>query len=154
MPLFVSMVNVTVGGGGPAGQSAALYTQKNGLETTVFDTGFTWMDKAHLFNYLGIGSQDGSSFMETSREQVNSFGVDINQGEEVRSVTKQEDEFFIESDRDYYNADYVILATGANRDLANTLGCDFDGDIVTVDLTMESSIENVYATGARVRAEE
>jgi len=42
-----STPDVLVVGGGPAGLSAALFTQKNGLETTVFDTDGTWMHKAH-----------------------------------------------------------------------------------------------------------
>jgi flavin-dependent dehydrogenase len=42
-----SMSVVTIVGGGPAGLSAALFTAKNGLDTTVFDTDGTWMHKAH-----------------------------------------------------------------------------------------------------------
>jgi len=57
-------------GGGPAGLSAALFTAKNGLDTVVFDTDGTWMHKAHLFNYLGIDSVDGSAFVHDAREQV------------------------------------------------------------------------------------
>ena len=48
-----------------------------------------------------------------------------------------------------------MLATGANRDLADDLGCAFtDEDYVDVDVTMETSVDNAYATGAMVRAEE
>ncbi|WIV67955.1 NAD(P)/FAD-dependent oxidoreductase [Natrialbaceae archaeon AArc-T1-2] len=145
--------DVIVVGGGPAGLSGALFTQKNGLETTVFDTDETWMHKAHLFNYLGIGSRDGSAFMETAREQVDSFGVERRQ-EEVTDVTETDDGFRVETDDGEEDADYVILATGANRDLAESLGCDFDGDIVDVDVTMETNVADAYATGAMVRAEE
>ncbi len=141
-------------GGGPAGLSAALFAQKNGLETVVFDTDATWMHKAHLFNYLGIGSVDGSAFMETAREQVDSFGVTRHDAT-VADVAEGEDGgFVVSTDGDEYAADYLILATGANRDLAETLGCAFDGDLVDVDVTMETSVENAYATGAMVRAEE
>ena len=68
-----SQTTVSIVGGGPAGLSAALFTQKNGLDTRVFDADGTWMHKAHLFNYLGVGSADGSAFMETARNQVDSF---------------------------------------------------------------------------------
>jgi hypothetical protein len=50
---------------GPAGRSAALFTAKNGLNT--FDDDATWLHSAHLFNSLGVGSQDGPAFLETAR---------------------------------------------------------------------------------------
>jgi len=80
------MSDVIIVGGGPAGLSAALFTAKNGLDTVVFDTDDTWMHKAHLFNYLGVGSQDGTAFLETARSQADGFGVDRRQGEEVTDV--------------------------------------------------------------------
>jgi len=147
------VTDVLVVGGGPAGLSAALFTQKNGLDTAVFDTDETWIHKAHLFNYPGIGSQDGTAFQETLRTQVDSFGVDHHETEVV-DVSESEDGFTVSTDDSEHEADYLILATGANRDLAESLGCDFDGDLVDVDLSMETSVENAYATGAMVRAEE
>jgi len=145
----------TVGivGGGPAGLSAALFTQKNGLTTHVFDTGGTWMHKAHLFNYLGVGSVDGSAFIETARSQVESFGVDIEETT-VESVGETDDGFSVTTESGAHDVDYVVLATGANRDLAESLGCGFDGDVVDVDVAMETSVADAYATGAMVRAEE
>jgi len=148
--------DATVGivGGGPAGLSAALFAQKNGLQARVFDTDGTWMHKAHLFNYLGVGSQDGTAFIETARRQVDSFGVDRHQGEEVTAVTETDDGFELNTDDGSYESDYVVLATGANRDLAESLGCGFDGDVVAVGVDMETSVNDAYATGAMVRAEE
>ncbi len=147
-------IPVAVVGGGPAGLSGALFTQKNGLETTVFDTDSTWMHKAHLFNYLGIGSIDGSTFMENARNQVDNFGVERKQGEEVLDVSTDTDGFRIETDSGTYTANYVILATGANRELAESLGCEFDDGVVDVDVDMETSVTDAYATAAMVRPEE
>ncbi|RZV12163.1 pyridine nucleotide-disulfide oxidoreductase [Natrinema hispanicum] len=148
-------VSVIVIGGGPAGLSAALFTAKNGLETTVFDTDETWMHKAHLFNYLGIGSVGGSEFMATARQQVDDFGVDRRQDEAVTAVNESDDGFSVETEDGEYEADFVVLATGANRDLADDLGCAFaDDDTVDVGVDMETSVEGVYATGAMVRPEE
>ncbi|MCX2817794.1 MAG: thioredoxin reductase (NADPH) [Methanobacteriota archaeon] len=148
------MTQVAVIGGGPAGLSAALFTEKNGLSTTVYDTDETWMHKAHLFNYLGIDSMDGTEFMEESREQVEGFGVDV-LDLEVTDVSHDGDDFLVETDGDERDADYVVLATGADRSLAESLGCGFtDEDVVDVDVTMETSVEDAYATGAMVRAEE
>ncbi|MFD1645130.1 FAD-dependent oxidoreductase [Haloarchaeobius litoreus] len=150
------MTHVVVVGGGPAGLSAALFTAKNGLETTVYDMDGTWMHKAHLFNYLGIESEDGTEFVEEARKQVDGFDVDRQQGIEVTGVETTDDGFTVTTaDDDAVEADYVVLATGANRDLAEDLGCAFTGeDVVEVDVTMETSVGDCYATGAMVRAEE
>ena len=148
------MTNVIVVGGGPAGLSAALFTAKNGLETTVFDTDKTWMHKAHLFNYPGIGSVDGSVFLDTLRDQVDDFGVERHDAK-VTGVESTDEGFAVSTDDETHEATYVVLATGANRDLAESLGCAFgDDDTVEVGVDMETSVENAYATGAMVRAEE
>jgi thioredoxin reductase (NADPH) len=149
------MTDVLVVGGGPAGLSAALFTAKNGLDTAVFDTDGTWMHKAHLFNYPGIGSVDGSNYMATLRDQVDDFGVERHQGTEVTGVSADGEGFVVETADGEHAGDYVVLATGANRDLAEDLGCAFtDEDVVDVDVSMETSVENAYATGAMVRVEE
>ncbi|ELZ28461.1 FAD-dependent pyridine nucleotide-disulfide oxidoreductase [Halogeometricum pallidum JCM 14848] len=148
------MANVIVVGGGPAGLSAAMFAQKNGLETTVCDTDKTWMHKAHLFNYPGIGSQDGTVFLDTLRRQVDTFGVEREEAE-VTDVSSDGDGFAVTVDGEEREADYLVLATGAKRDLAESLGCELtDEDTVDVGVTMETSVEGAYATGAMVRSEE
>jgi len=148
------MASVAVVGGGPAGLSAALFAAKNGLETTVFDTDETWMHKAHLFNYPGIGSIGGSEFVGVARQQVDDFGVDRKQGEAVTGVSK-DGGFTVTTDEGEYEADYLVLATGADRSLAADLGCATDDDgVVEASVEMETSVNDAYATGAMVRAEE
>jgi len=148
------MTDVAVVGGGAAGLSAALFTAKNGLDTVVFDTDGTWLHKAHLFNYLGIESVDGTAFVEDAREQVADFGAEIHQGAEVTGVAADGDGFAVTTGDGEHEASYLVLATGADRGLAEELGCAFEGDVVDVDVTMETSVEDAYATGAMVRDQE
>lgn len=149
------MSDVTIVGGGPAGLSTALFTAKNGLDTAVFDTDETWMHKAHLFNYLGIESIDGTEYMEKAREQADEYGVTQHLETAVTNIEQDDDGFQITTDDGEHHATYVVLATGADRDSAEQLGCEFtDSETVSVNLSMETSIENAYATGAMVRDQE
>ncbi|MFB6266711.1 MAG: FAD-dependent oxidoreductase [Halodesulfurarchaeum sp.] len=149
------MTDVIVVGGGAAGLSAALFTAKNDLDTICFDTDDTWLHKAHLFNYLGIESRDGSQFVEDARAQVDEFGVDRHQGEEVTGVESTPRGFRVTTAEDEYTSQYLVLATGADRELADDLGCAFTDDgVVDVNVSMETSVEDAYATGAMVRVEE
>ena len=147
--------DVIVIGGGPAGLSAALFTAKNGLDTVVFDTDDTWLHYAHLFNYLGIESIDGEAFLEAARDQVDGFGADRRQGEAVTDVESTDDGFAVTTEEGTYEASYLVLATGDDTALAEALGCAIsEAGTVEVDVTMETSVENAYATGAMVREEE
>ncbi|CQH59444.1 oxidoreductase (homolog to thioredoxin-disulfide reductase) [Halobacterium hubeiense] len=148
------MADVAVVGGGPAGLSAAQFAAKNDLDTVVFDTDETWMHKAHLFNYPGVRSMDGMTFVDIAQKQAKARGADLHEGEEVTAVEQDGDGFAVTTADGEYEADYVVLATGGNRDLAEDLGCEFtDEDVVDVNLDMETSVDGVYATGAMGRPE-
>ena len=147
-----SMDDVIVIGGGPAGLSTALFTAKNGLETVLFDEDETWMHSAHLFNYLGIDSEDGSAFMEDARAQVDSFGVTRHQETPVTDVAEIDGGFRVETEEAAYQARYVVFATGTDRELPAALGCERSADeSVAVDIDMRTSIEGAYAVGGTAR---
>lgn len=121
----------------------------------MFDTDETWMHLAHLFNYLGIRSIAGEEFMAIARGQVEDRGATLNQGEAVTEVSKVGDGFEVVTEGDAYDADYVVLGTGRSRELAKDLSCELtEEDVIDVNVKMETSVENVYATGAMVRGQE
>ncbi|MFB6155655.1 MAG: FAD-dependent oxidoreductase [Haloferacaceae archaeon] len=148
------MPDVVVVGGGPAGLSAALFTAKNGLDTVVFDTDDTWLHKAHLFNFLGQRSIDGEEFLTVARGQTGDRGADLREETEVTSIEPTDDGLEVSTEDGTHEARYVVLATGANRDVAEDLGCETTDDgTVDVNLDMQTSVDGVYATGAMVRPE-
>ncbi|GAD52535.1 thioredoxin reductase [Halarchaeum acidiphilum MH1-52-1] len=145
------MADVAIVGGGPAGLSAAQFAAKNDLETVVFDTGESWMNRAHLFNYPAVRSISGEEFLLIARDQARDRGADVREDTAVESIETDGDAFVVTAD-ETYEADYVVLATGADRSLAEDLGCDFtDEDVVDVNVDMETSVDGVYATGAMGR---
>lgn len=144
--------DVAIVGGGPAGLSAALFTAKNGLDTLVFDTNDTAMNKARLRNYLGVENVMGDEFMDIAREQVDDHGADRRQGEAVTAVEQTDDGFRVTTDEDDYDATYIVLASGYPCDLAKELGCELGKyDTVKTDADCETTIENAYAAGEAVR---
>jgi thioredoxin reductase (NADPH) len=127
------MSEVTIVDGGSAELCTALFTAKNGLDTAVFDTDKTWMHKAHLFNYLGIESIDGTEYMEKAREQADKYGVTQHVETAVTNIEQDDDGFQITTDDGDHYATYVVLTTGADRDSAKQLGCEFiDSGTVSV----------------------
>ncbi|MFD1513809.1 FAD-dependent oxidoreductase [Halomarina rubra] len=147
------MPHVVVVGGGPGGLSAALFAAKNGLETSLFDTGTTALRFAGLANYLGLGPTDGEAFLRVAREQVAAVGVD-HHAERVLEVEADGEEFVVVTARGMYAADYLVLATGRSRELAAQLSCAFDDDgTVAVDRDGRTSVVDVYAVGWLTRKE-
>lgn len=145
------MPHVAIIGGGPAGLSTALVTAKNGLETTVFDTGETAMYYARLSNYLGVDTMDDEQFVERARRRVCQYGVDY-RAEEVIGLERRGSEFTVITDEVDYAADYVVLATGRAGELASDLPCDRERDgTVAVDRDGATSVRGVYAVGEVTR---
>ncbi len=141
------MSTVAVIGGGPAGLSAGLLTAKNGLETTVFDTGNSSVNGAYLQNYLGIREMPGLEFLDQARDHVTDFGVGF-EDRKVEYVEETLDGFSVVTEHTSFEADYVVLATGQDRQIARDLGCEFDSDgSVTVDFDYETTVANAYAVG-------
>lgn len=147
------MSNVIIVGGGPAGLSAALLTAKNGLETRVFHTGSSSTESAYLQNYLGIREMPGPEFLERARDHVDDFGVE-RIDREVTRVEQSLDGFTVHTEHNSYDADYVVIATGYDREIADGLGCEFDADdSVTVDENYETTVTDAYAVGWTARPE-
>lgn len=147
---------VVVVGGGPAGMTAALYAVRLGHRTAVVDRGggrAAMMQDVH--NLIGVTEEtSGNEFLGIGMDQLREYGCDIHRDRLTGCRREEDGPLRLTGTDAEYEADYVVLATGANRDVAEALGCEFDGDVVDVDLTMETSVDDAYATGAMVRPEE
>lgn len=141
------MSRVIVVGDGPAGLSAALFLAKNDKEVVVFGKDETAMHYALLYNYLGIPKMTGTEFQKIAREQVTSFGAEI-QDAKVSEIVKEGDSFTVKTeDGESHSAQYIILAEGRGLDVAQTLGLEKTSEGLMVDRVGRTVVDDVYAVG-------
>lgn len=149
------MYDVIIVGGGPAGQSAAIFTSKDGRKTLVLDDEKGLTKLALVRNHYGTENFAGPDMVEAGRKKAENFGAAFKKGK-VANVTKTGDAFKMETkEGDIYETSYVIMTTGANQQLAETIGLKTkSGDepyinkVITVDEAGRTSMDGIWAGGA------
>ena len=109
------MAKVVIIGSGPAGVSAALYTARAGIDTTVLTRGSGALARAEgIENYYGVpGPVSGAELERRGIEGAKAVGVKFVEAEAVGLTFT--DKLTVETLSGDYPADAVILATGASR---------------------------------------
>ena len=109
------MANVVIIGSGPAGVSAALYTARAGIDTTVLTRGSGALARAEgIENYYGVpGPVSGAELERRGIEGAKAVGVQFVEAEAVGLTFT--DKLTVETLSGDWPADAVILATGASR---------------------------------------
>lgn len=108
------MKKIIIIGSGPAGISAALYTVRAGIATTVISKGVGALAKAEsIENYYGSGAVSGIELHQRGIESARALGVEFIEDEIVG--LNWNGKYEIEGKSDSYSADAVILATGSSR---------------------------------------
>jgi thioredoxin reductase (NADPH) len=115
---------VIIIGSGPAGLTAALYTARANLRPLVlegFQSGGQLMTTTEVENYPGFeDGVTGPELIEKLRKQAEKFGAEFIT-EDVTRVELEDQRKIIYSDDEQYEAETVIIATGAS---ANYLGLE------------------------------
>ncbi len=143
------MAAILIVGDGPAGLSAALFLSKNGHDVTVFGQNETAMNYAKLYNYLGIVQITGTEFQRIAKAQVSSFGTKLVDAE-VSSVAKSDSGEFVVTTADdlTYRGDYLVLAAGASKPFADSLGLgENKHGGVAIDREGRTDIKGLYYVG-------
>ncbi len=116
-------------GGGPAGLSAAIYAARAGLDPVVIngpEPGGQITTTSELENYPGFpGGIGGFDLMQKVTEQALSFDARL-EYEIVEKVDFKKREFLIDTDMTNYQAEAVIIATGAEPRM---LGLDRENEL-------------------------
>lgn len=126
------MGRVIIIGTGPAGVSAALYTARAGVDTIMIGGGDSALNKTdEIENYYGFPEPvSGLELLERGEKQAERLGVKILH-EEVVSLGFEE-KLKVITDKDSYDADSIVIATGSPRNVPKTEGLsDFEGSGVS-----------------------
>ena len=111
--------DIVIVGAGPAGLSAAIFTQLDGWDTLVLEGNWAGGQAAIAYtviNYPGFPPGDGATLVENMKSQVTSkppagAGAEIRK-EKVLKIDKAE--LVVSTDINQYKAKAIILATGSN----------------------------------------
>ena len=119
------MKNIAIIGGGVAGLSAAIYALRANAQVTMFEQYglgglVATIDK--IENYPSYPSIDGFELANNMVMQAKQLGLKVVR-RKVLSLTKEQDDFVVTTDKDTYTFTAVIVATGTSH---NKLGIESD----------------------------
>ncbi len=107
---------VVVVGGGPAGQTAALYSTRLGHRTALVDRGggrAAMMQEVH--NLIGVREEtSGNEYLGVGKDQLEAYGCDTYRDMLTSCHRETNGRMALEGNAASYHADYIVLATGFN----------------------------------------
>jgi len=118
--------DLVVIGAGPAGLTAAMYAERSGLKSIVFEkanVGGQIAITPVVDNYPGFASIAGKTLVELMAKQTMNYSS-ILQGVSVSDIKKKDRGFEITTGRGIYNAKAIVIATGAGGKKLNAAGED------------------------------
>lgn len=112
------MYDILIVGAGPAGMTAAIYGQRGGKKTIVFDKlsyGGQVINTAEVANYPGIPNMTGLDFAEKTYNQMKDLGAEMSYEEisEIRDADKPIKTVITTSGKEY-QCKAIIIATGSS----------------------------------------
>lgn len=112
------MYDILIIGAGPAGMTAAIYGQRGGKKTIVFDKlsyGGQVINTAEVANYPGMPNMTGLDFADKTYNQMKDLGAEMSYEEisEIRDADKPIKTVVTSSGKEY-ECKTIIIATGSS----------------------------------------
>jgi thioredoxin reductase (NADPH) len=108
--------DLIITGAGAAGLSAGIYGARSGLKTLILEErigGGTTLDAPWVENYPGFQSIAGTELAQKMVAHAKSSGVKINEFEKVVKLSFDGDKKTVETEKESYKAEAVIIASGS-----------------------------------------
>src|SRR4051794_21269700 len=120
---MLTMYDLAIVGGGPAGASAATFAARAGLRTVVLDADKGMTRRAQVNNHLGFPDGiSGPELVERGQQQAQRAGAEWAKTD-VTALEREADGFVLRAaDGVTFDAREVLLTTGANVELARQAG--------------------------------
>lgn len=147
-----SHYDLIVLGGGPAGLTAALYTAREGIDTLIVERAALggqaattqWLDNVPGFSE-GIS---GSDFSGNLRKQVERFGAELLQAQDVVSIHSHSNYHCLTTnDGSEYSASALLITTGSHYRLLNVPG---EEDFIGAGIHFCATCDGVFYKGKSV----
>lgn len=136
-----------------AGMSAALFLQRAGLKTAVFDTKKSrLMDVSRVNNYPGFPEGlPGAELLALARKHAEHFGATVVDGQADELKVEADGAFTVRSGADaVYRAPRVLVASNKDTKAATDLGltlAGFKGKFIHHDGKGRTPVTNAYVCG-------
>ena len=117
-------------GGGPAGVAAGIYSARKKLNTLIISDNFHGQSvvSAEIQNWIGIKSISGEALSKQLKDHLEDYrgeNLTIKENETVTAVTKTDEGFEVNTNRDgHYSTKTVLITTGGRRRKLKVTGAD------------------------------
>jgi len=122
--------NLLIIGAGPAGMSAALNAQNDGLDFELIESKEEgWFPRVSVDshytvdNYLGFSKVSGTELIKKFQGHLRNNGISSIH-ERVERISRNADTFSVETDKNSYSTDSLILANGTKQKRLNVPGIE------------------------------
>jgi len=101
-------------GAGPAGITASIYAARKKMSLLVLskDIGGQTAWSGDIENYTGYQFITGLELTKRFKDHIDTYGIKVNEGEEILSIKKDRDVILIKTDKAQYQAKTIIVASG------------------------------------------
>lgn len=140
------MYDIGIIGGGTAGLTAAIYGQRAGKQTVVFESanyGGQIVFSPNVENYPAIASISGAQYSMNLMEQAANLGAETKR-EQVTEVKETEEGFVIVTPEQEYSCRAIILATGVTH---RHLGLDKEEKLTGAGVSYCATCDGMFFRG-------